>query len=60
MGRYREESSAAAERQGDLDDQLPDLQYQGWAACVEHARCAGTPESDCDDLKPAGDWPDVP
>jgi len=44
----------------DLDDQLPNLQYKDWAACIEHARCAGTPESDCDDLKPAGDWPDVP
>ncbi len=40
-----------------LDTKLPDLQYKAWAACVNRARCEGTPESACDDKKPAGDWP---
>jgi hypothetical protein len=44
----------------DLDTAYPDLQYQSWAACVRRARCKHTPESDCDDRKPPGDWPDVP
>ncbi len=43
-----------------LDVDYPDLQYKGWAACVERARCQSTPESACADKKPPGDWPDVP
>ena len=43
----------------DLDDALPNLQYEAWAACVRRARCLGTPESDCADKKPPGNWPDV-
>lgn len=43
-----------------LDNQLPDLQYQAYRACVERARCQGRPDSDCDGLKPAGNWPEVP
>jgi hypothetical protein len=42
-----------------LDDALPNLQYEAWAACVRRARCLGTPESDCADRKPPGNWPDV-
>lgn len=42
-----------------LDNQLPDLQYQAYAACVHRARCLGQPESNCDKLKPAGNWPAV-
>lgn len=44
----------------DLDTAYPDLQYKAWVACVQHARCAGTPESDCAGKKPVGNWPDVP
>ena len=44
----------------DLDTELPNLQYDAWAACVVRARCEGTPESDCDGKKPEGDWPPVP
>ena len=44
----------------DLDTAYPDLQYKAWAACVERARCKGTPESDCADKKPPGNWPNVP
>ena len=43
-----------------LDNQLPDLQYQAYRACVERARCQGRSDSDCDGLKPPGNWPDVP
>ena len=43
-----------------LDNQLPDLQYRAYAACVERARCQGKPDSACEGLKPAGDWPPVP
>ncbi|MFN7942470.1 MAG: hypothetical protein U0X73_12810 [Thermoanaerobaculia bacterium] len=43
-----------------LDTDYPNLQYRAWVACVQHARCAGTPEADCDGKKPAGNWPDVP
>lgn len=43
----------------DLDDALPNLQYEAWAACVRRARCLGMPESDCADMKPPGNWPDV-
>ena len=43
-----------------LDTAYPDLQYKAWAACVERARCKGTPESACADKKPVGNWPDVP
>jgi hypothetical protein len=39
-----------------LDNQLPDLQYKLYQACLENARCNHTPESDCDSLKPPGDW----
>ena len=42
-----------------LDTELPDLQYQDYAACVRRARCLKQPESGCDKLKPAGNWPDV-
>jgi len=44
----------------DLDTEYPDLQYKAWAACVSRARCKGTPESDCDNKKPPGNWPPVP
>ena len=43
-----------------LDNQLPDLQYQAYRACVERARCQGKPDSACDGLRPPGDWPPVP
>ncbi len=43
-----------------LDNELPDLQYQAYRVCVERARCQGRPDSDCDGLKPPGNWPDVP
>lgn len=43
-----------------LDNELPDLQYQAYRACVERARCQNRPDSDCDGLKPAGNWPEVP
>jgi len=43
-----------------LDTDYPDLQYKAYAACVQHARCAGTPESDCNSKKPACNWPPVP
>lgn len=42
-----------------LDNSYPSLLYNAWAACVRHARCKGTPESECDAKKPAGEWPPV-
>ena len=42
-----------------LDTELPDLQYKDYAACVLRERCLKQPESSCDKLKPAGNWPDV-
>jgi hypothetical protein len=39
-----------------LDNQLPDLQYKLYQACLENARCNHKPDSDCDSLKPAGNW----
>ena len=46
-------------RSKDLNDCLP-KQFKAYAACVQHARCAKTPESACDDRKPPGNWPAVP
>jgi hypothetical protein len=43
-----------------LDVVYPDLQYKAWEACVQRARCLGTPESACAGKKPPGNWPDVP
>jgi hypothetical protein len=34
-------------------------QWDAYSACVQHARCAGTPESACANKKPPGNWPDV-
>jgi hypothetical protein len=34
-------------------------QWDAYKACVEHARCAGIPESKCADKKPPGNWPDI-
>jgi hypothetical protein len=45
-------------RSKDLNDCLP-KQFKAYAACVQHARCAGTPESACADKKPPGNWPEV-
>jgi hypothetical protein len=46
-------------RSKDLNDCLP-KQFKAYAACVQHARCAKTPESACADKKPPGNWPAVP
>ena len=45
-------------RSKDLNDCQP-KQFQAYAACVLHARCAKTPESACADKKPPGNWPPV-
>lgn len=45
-------------RSKDLNDCLP-KQFKAYAACVQHARCAKTPESACADKKPPGNWPEV-
>jgi hypothetical protein len=42
----------------DLECQLE--QWKGYQACVECARSQGTDEASCNNLKPEGDWPDVP
>ena len=42
------------------DNECLNRQWEAYKACVERARCKGTPESACDDKKPPGNWPDVP
>ena len=42
------------------ENECLDLQWKAYVACVQQARCAGTPESACDSKRPRGDWPEVP
>jgi hypothetical protein len=42
----------------DLECQLE--QWKAYQACVECARSQGTDGTSCNNLKPEGDWPDVP
>jgi hypothetical protein len=49
-------------RLNDLRSKSEECQQKQWdayKACVEHARCAGTPESKCADKKPPGNWPEI-
>lgn len=41
-------------------DDCLNKQFDAYRACVENARCKGTPESACDSKKPPGNWPEIP
>ena len=68
---YLEHLKASIEKLRELNHRLNDLrskdlndcqkkQWDAYKACIEYARCKGTPESACDDKKPSGNWPNVP
>jgi hypothetical protein len=40
----------------DKENECLDLQRKAYEACLEYARCQNRPESDCDNLKPPGNW----
>lgn len=44
----------------DQQNECLNRQFAAYRACIEHARCKGTPEADCAEKKPPGNWPDIP
>jgi hypothetical protein len=40
----------------DMDNECLQRQWDAYQACIDNARCNHTPESDCDSLKPPGNW----
>jgi hypothetical protein len=63
MQRALEEVNGFKEIGNDLrtkQNECLNKQFEAYRACVENARCKGTPESACDSKKPPGNWPGIP